>query len=164
MSSIQGYTRPLSAELTVKNIGRLRTGLQSDPAPTSAVVAYSAAATNEKYLNMYDGTQVVAGGYAKLFAGIGVGVLNTDTGDGLSGEFHFRWKGWLQLNTGDTPAVNDLIYWDDTNKELTTTSSGNTKAGFAAPGFAAPYQVITTATLGSLPAGTWVHVQLIPFA
>ena len=28
-----------------------------------------------------------------------------------------------------TPAVGALLYWDDTNKNVTTTSSGNTKIG-----------------------------------
>lgn len=31
----------------------------------------------------------------------------------------------------DTPAVGAALYWDNTNKRLTTTSSGNTKVGVA---------------------------------
>lgn len=31
----------------------------------------------------------------------------------------------------DVVAVGDTLYWDNTNKRLTTTSAGNTKAGYA---------------------------------
>lgn len=33
--------------------------------------------------------------------------------------------------TADTPAQGAALYWDDTNKRLTTTASGNTYAGVA---------------------------------
>lgn len=33
--------------------------------------------------------------------------------------------------TTDAPAQGALLYWDNTNKRLTTTSSGNTLAGWA---------------------------------
>ncbi|MEM7223006.1 MAG: DUF2190 family protein [Pseudomonadota bacterium] len=32
----------------------------------------------------------------------------------------------------DAPAVGALLYWDTANGEMTTTASGNTKAGYAA--------------------------------
>ena len=32
----------------------------------------------------------------------------------------------------DTPAVGALLYWDSANSEMTTTATGNTKAGYAA--------------------------------
>ena len=35
-------------------------------------------------------------------------------------------------DTGAAWAFGDLLYWDDTNKVFTKTSSGNTKAGYAA--------------------------------
>jgi predicted RecA/RadA family phage recombinase len=31
----------------------------------------------------------------------------------------------------DTPAAGALLYWDNTNKRITTTASGNTKVGVA---------------------------------
>ena len=31
----------------------------------------------------------------------------------------------------DVVAIGVLLYWDDTNKRLTTTASGNTQAGYA---------------------------------
>ena len=34
--------------------------------------------------------------------------------------------------TTDVIAQGDLLYWDDTNKYLTSTSAGNTLAGYAA--------------------------------
>lgn len=39
--------------------------------------------------------------------------------------------GDLPLHSGDTPAVGDKLYWDDSESELTTTSSGNVLAGWA---------------------------------
>lgn len=165
MSSINGYTRPLGAKVGIKEIGRMETGIHGDNGLSHyANAVYADAAASEKYLDMHDGTQVVAGGYAKLFTNVGLGVLSADTADGQQGDFKLKWKGWLQLNTGDTPAFGDPIYWDDSAKELTTTSSGNTKVGYVASGVGAATQIVTTATFTSLPAGTWVHVQLMPFA
>ena len=42
----------------------------------------------------------------------------------LSGAF-----GNMLLHTGDTPAVGDKLYWDNTDGYLTTTSGGNVLAG-----------------------------------
>lgn len=47
---------------------------------------------------------------------------------------------YTKLGT-DVVAQGDLLYWDNTNKRLTTTSAGNTQAGFA---FAAAGNGVTT--------------------
>lgn len=36
----------------------------------------------------------------------------------------------LKYTVAATAAVGDLIYWDDTNKNVTKTASGNTKIGY----------------------------------
>ena len=52
--------------------------------------------------------------------------------------------------SGQAFAFGDPVYWDNTNKRMTKTTSGNTKIGYAA----APK--ITTATS--------IRVRLVPFA
>lgn len=43
----------------------------------------------------------------------------------------------LPKKAGDTPAQGAVVYWDDTNKYVTTTASGNTKIGAHAAAAAA---------------------------
>lgn len=37
----------------------------------------------------------------------------------------------VPIKTTDTPSAGDVLYWDDGNTEMTTTASGNYKAGIA---------------------------------
>lgn len=52
-----------------------------------------------------------------------------DVANGAEGEWLTEGVMDLKTKTTDTPAVGALAYWDDTNKEFTTTSTDNTKAG-----------------------------------
>jgi predicted RecA/RadA family phage recombinase len=64
------------------------------------------------------------------FAGLVTGVVNVDS------------------DTGTAWAVGDIVYWDDTNKVFTKTSTSNTKAGY----------VVTAKASGDTSA----HVRLQP--
>lgn len=61
----------------------------------------------------------------------------------------------LKKSTGDTFAAGDRLFWDNTNKQLTKTSTGNIAVGIAieaaASGTAAAGEVLLEA---STPAGT----------
>lgn len=59
------------------------------------------------------------------------GVALTDIANGDVGPFAVEGVVDLTKHAGDTPAQGALCYWDDTNKEVTTTSSGNTLIGVA---------------------------------
>jgi len=165
-TSVTGYSRNSADNVAKRHVGRHITSIHPSPNLTQVAVAYSAAGTNAKYLDMYYGTQVVTGGYAKFFTGIGVGILTQDTGDGDVGQFDLEARGWVELTVGETPAVNTPLYWDAGTSLITGTASTNQRIGFVAPlGIGeAVYQVVTTATERSLPVGTWVHIQLQPIA
>lgn len=165
-TSVTGYSRNSADNVAKRHAGRHFTSIHPSPNFTQVAVAYSAAGTNAKYLDMYYGTQVVTGGYALFFTGVGVGILTQDTADGDVGQFDLEARGWVELTVGETPAVNSVLYWDAATKLLTGTASGNQRAGFVAPlGIGdAVYQVVATATERSLPVGTWVHIQLQPIA
>ena len=72
---------------------------------------------------------VVAGAGA-LITGI-FGVAQDDITNAASGVFVTEGVFDLACLSTDTPAVGALIYWDDTNKRCTTTSTANTKIGAA---------------------------------
>ena len=70
---------------------------------------------------------VASGGGVKVGALFGVAA-----GAALSGaEVQIQTRGVFDLTTlgTDTPAQGAAAYWDDTNKRLTTTASGNTLVG-----------------------------------
>ena len=52
--------------------------------------------------------------------------------------------------SGQAFAVGDAVYWDNTNKRMTKTSSGNTKIGYA--------------VLAALTTDVVIRVRLVPFA
>lgn len=96
-----------------------------------AAVSYAGVASNQKYLDMEDSSiQVVCGGTPKLFTW-GLGILKDDTKDGDLGSYVAYGVHKVAVKDSDTPAVGAFLYWDDTNKYLTTTSSGNSKAAIA---------------------------------
>jgi len=99
-------------------------------------VSYAAAAANQKYLDMEnDSIQVVCGGTPKLFT-CGLGILKDDTKDGATGSYVIYGVHRLPIKDSDTPAIGAFLYWDDTNKYLTTTSGGNSKAAVSLEAYA----------------------------
>lgn len=72
---------------------------------------------------------VAAGACAKIGDIIGVAVATLLSG--ISGEFQLVGVFDLLKLTADVVAVGDKLYWDDTNKYLTTTATSNTLAGVA---------------------------------
>ena len=124
----------------------------------SAAVSYSGASTYQKYLDLQDQTQWVCSGIPKLFVNH-LGILTTDTADGALGSYRAYWEGYLNILSSDTPAVGDILYWDAGNSRLTTTASTHKKAGTC---MSATLTVVTTATNGSLPVGSWVRVFIHP--
>jgi predicted RecA/RadA family phage recombinase len=59
------------------------------------------------------------------------GVACNDVANGATGQF--KTKGIFDLTClgTDTTTVGAVLYWDDTNKRLTTTASANTRVGVA---------------------------------
>ena len=72
---------------------------------------------------------VAAGAGALVGSVFGVS-LNT-LANGVTGPFAIKGVFDLLLHSGDTPAPGALVYWDNTNKYVTTTSTSNTKIGVA---------------------------------
>jgi predicted RecA/RadA family phage recombinase len=72
----------------------------------------------------------VASGAGALITGI-FGVAQDDIANAASGVFLTAGVFDLACLSTDTPAVGAVIYWDDTNKRCTTTSTSNTKIGAA---------------------------------
>lgn len=59
------------------------------------------------------------------------GVAVKDTANAVAGEFVTEGVFSLTKATGAAWTVGALLYWDNTNRNVTTTSSGNTKIGVA---------------------------------
>jgi len=72
---------------------------------------------------------VLSGAGAKV--GNIFGVANADYLSGADGEFDVVGVADIKCLTTDTFSVGDLVYWDNTNKRCTSTSSGNSKIGVA---------------------------------
>jgi len=132
----KGLQRPASAQVNTYNYTPMMVNVDRYPATVfPAAVSYSGAASNQKYLDMESGAQVVCGGTPKLFA-FGLGILKDDTIDGGIGSYVAYGVHRLPIKSTDTPAINDFLYWDDTNKYLTTTSGGNSKAAVCLEAYA----------------------------
>lgn len=73
---------------------------------------------------------VVAGTLQIVGAIVGVALGSTNT---KTGTYMLATKGIFLLakKTTDVVAAGALLYWDSGNSYLTTTASGNTKAGYA---------------------------------
>lgn len=87
-----------------------------------------------KTQNFTAGAAYVAGDVFvfKTSATVGhIGVVVTDVANGAEGVAEIEGVFELPAKAADTPAIGDLLYWDATNKELTTTSTNNTLAGKA---------------------------------
>lgn len=61
-----------------------------------------------------------------------LGVALTDIGVGATGSVMVKGIFNLPKLSTDVIAQGDLVYWDDTNKRLTSTAGGNTLSGYAA--------------------------------
>lgn len=76
------------------------------------------------------GADLASGAPVLVGARLGIALVNIPNG----GNGSVRMRGVFtvaKLGT-DTPAQGALLYWDNANKRLTTTSAGNTQAGYAA--------------------------------
>jgi predicted RecA/RadA family phage recombinase len=60
-----------------------------------------------------------------------VGIAQTSVASGESLACKLEGVFTCKKKSTDTPAQGDKLYWDNTNKEFTTTASGNTLAGNA---------------------------------
>lgn len=155
-----GLQRPLSAQIGKYKFERQTINEANLPhLGFKAAVSYAGAAAAQKYTDMEnDGLSVVCSGMPRLFVNH-LGVLTADTLDGETGEYRMYWEGYMNILSSDTPAVGDILYWDAGNSRLTTTASSHKKAGTC---MSATLTTVSTATLGSLPVGTWVHIYIHP--
>lgn len=66
-----------------------------------------------------------------VLIGARLGVALADIANGATGSVQVEGVFTVTKLGTDTVAAGALLYWDNTNKRLTTTASGNTLAGFA---------------------------------
>lgn len=71
---------------------------------------------------------VAAGGGALVGTNI-FGIACNDVANGASGEFQVVGVFDIAALSTDTGAAGTIWYWDNSNKRVTTTASGNTKIG-----------------------------------
>ena len=136
MGGVLGTERPNDARRGKYNFDNMRFSMDGcNPFRMESAVSYSGAASNQKYLDHIDSAQTVCSGTPKLFT-MGLGILEHDTVDGNDGTYVMEGIGLAPVKSSDTPSTGDFLYWDDTNKYLTTTSGGNSKAAIAAEGYA----------------------------
>ncbi|RZJ81099.1 MAG: DUF2190 family protein [Brevundimonas sp.] len=89
---------------------------------------------------------VTSGVGVKIGALLGIPVTSNAAGDVVA--VHTTGVFDHAKTTGEAWTVGATLYWDDTNKRFTTTSSGNTKAGYA--------------VAAALSADTVGRVRLVP--
>lgn len=75
------------------------------------------------------GAATASGAGVKI--GVRVGVAVGDVANGATGVAAMEGVFTLPKLSTDVVAIGVLLYWDDTNKRLTVTASGNTQAGYA---------------------------------
>lgn len=68
---------------------------------------------------------------AMTLIGVRVGVAVNDVAATVSGVFYVQGVFEIPKLSTDVVAQGAALYWDNTNLRLTTTSSGNTLAGYA---------------------------------
>ncbi|OGQ60751.1 MAG: hypothetical protein A3J24_06445 [Deltaproteobacteria bacterium RIFCSPLOWO2_02_FULL_53_8] len=75
------------------------------------------------------GSAILSG--ATVLVGKRLGIAAVDIANAASGALEM--DGVFNINKLSTDVVGqgDLLYWDDTNKRLTTTATNNTLAGYA---------------------------------
>lgn len=75
---------------------------------------------------------LLATGYVPGFKiGSIIGVAETNAASGAAFEGRVTGVHTIAKATGETWAIGDLLYWDDSAKKFTKTSTSNTKAGYA---------------------------------
>lgn len=85
-----------------------------------------------RVLNYTPGSAVAVG--AVVVIGKRIGIASADIAANATGALEVQGVWALPLAGSITAGIGDLAYWDATNKNITTTSSSNTLAGyFAAP-------------------------------
>lgn len=72
----------------------------------------------------------ITAGQAALVGSL-FGVANSDAASGADCEFDLEGVFDLTCLSSDTAAIGAKLYWDSTNKRLTTSASGNTLVGCA---------------------------------
>jgi predicted RecA/RadA family phage recombinase len=72
----------------------------------------------------------VAAGFAALVGKI-FGIAVNDVANGAEGEFATDGVYEVNILASDTVSQGAILYWDNTNKRLTTTAAGNTRVGVA---------------------------------
>lgn len=85
------------------------------------------------------GATIAAGAAVKI--GVRIGVALVDIPNGTTGAVRVDGVWTIAKLSTDVVTVGALLYWDDTNKRLTTTSTSNTLAGYA---FSAAGNGVTT--------------------
>lgn len=165
--NVKGLQRPLSAQKNTYHYSPIAVNVDSYPKTAfPSAVSYSGAAANQRYLDMEDNSiQVVCGGTPKLFTW-GLGILKDDTQDGELGSYVGYGLFYVAVKDSDTPAANAFLYWDDTNKYLTTTSGGNSKVAVSMTGYADWKTGSTTSpsqqSLCVVSGRKWALVELRP--
>lgn len=86
-------------------------------------------------LTLVSAAAIAAG--AAMLKGKIFGIAVNDVAASGSGEFVTEGVFELPALSTDTAAQGAILYWDDTNKRLTTTAAGNTRVGVAAEAKAA---------------------------
>lgn len=166
MGSYHGFERPNTARKGIFDFNKMCwSEMGQGCARLTATVSYSSAASNQKYLDKDTGDQVVASGTPKVFAA-GLGIQEHDALDASEASFIISGHAKLPIKSTDTPAIGDLLYWDDTAKYLTTTSSGNTKTAICNQAYA-DWETGDNTDVSALPAISgkkWGFVILQPKA
>jgi len=164
--NVKGAQRPLSAIKNTYCYIPMMVNVDRYPATVHKVaVSYSGAAANQKYTDAESGINYVCGGTPKLFT-FGLGILKDDTADGELGSYVFYGLHRLPIKSTDTPSTGAFLYWDDTEKYLTTTSIGNSKAAVSFEAYAdwgtgsatLPFQISVPVVSGR----KWGVVELRP--
>lgn len=81
------------------------------------------------YIDYTPGTAVTSG--SMVLVGTRVGVAPSDIPAATPGTLRVTGVFTVTKLTSDNVAQGAALYWDNTNKRLTTTSAGNTYAGWA---------------------------------
>lgn len=68
---------------------------------------------------------------AATLIGVRLGVAANDVAANVQGVFYVKGVAELPKLSTDVVAQGVALYWDDTNRRLTVTASGNTLAGYA---------------------------------
>jgi len=85
---------------------------------------------NEGTTLKYTASANITSGTAVL-VGTKIGVAVADIANGATGILMMDGVFELPKASSDTVAQGAALYWDNSNKQLTTSSSGNTYAGYA---------------------------------